>query len=126
MVKMNPAVQGQMLDSMVREVRELNRDKGWYEEDRSVGDMVALLHAEVSEMLEAYREGKFADQTVLTQKNDGKPAVLKPEGFKVEAADVFIRLLDMCARYDIDLWAEFRKKMEYNWTRPYKHGGKTL
>jgi len=116
---MNPAVQGQILDGMVREVRELNREKGWYDEDRSVGDMVALLHAEVSEMLEAYRENKlepwFAGE-----------GLTKPEGFKVEAADVFIRLLDMCSRYDIDLWAEFRKKMEFNWARPYKHGGKTL
>jgi len=125
MVAMNPAVQGAMLDSMVREVTALNREKGWYDEDRSVGDMVALLHAEVSEMLEAYRTNKFESWEV--ESTPGFPASpVKPEGFKVEAADVFIRLLDMCARYDIDLWVEFRKKMDFNWTRPYRHGGKTL
>lgn len=38
------------------EVYEVNVANGWFEEDRTVGDDVALLHSEVSEMLEAYRD----------------------------------------------------------------------
>ena len=50
----------------------------------------------------------------------------KPEGVGAEAADVLVRLLDTCIRYDIDLFAEWRRKVNYNWTRPARHGGKAL
>jgi sugar phosphate isomerase/epimerase len=39
-------------------------------------------------------------------------------------ADIFIRLLDNCAAYGIDLRAEYERKVAYNRTRPVKHGGK--
>lgn len=44
----------------------------------------------------------------------------------VKLADVFIRLLDMVDVYDFDLEAEYERKMAYNRTRPYRHGGRTL
>lgn len=37
-------------------IEEINRFNGWYEENRTVGEEVALIHSEVSELLEAYRE----------------------------------------------------------------------
>lgn len=119
---------------MAQEVEMLNRSKGWYDEERSVGDMIALLHSEVSEILDAYRQWKFADPTPtwtnspeINKKLDEKghkPA--KPEGVAAEMADTLIRLLDMAKRWDIDLVAEYERKMKYNWTRPYRHGGRTL
>lgn len=110
------------------EVHDLNYAKGWFDERRSFGDMIALAHSEVSEMLEAYRKWKLADGTAAgcAVHEDCVTHMSKPEGVKAEAADVFIRLLDMCYRYDIDLPAEYERKMAYNWTRPYKHGGRTL
>jgi len=36
------------------------------------------------------------------------------------------RLVAFCGRWNIDLAAEFERKMAYNWTRPYQHGGRTL
>jgi NTP pyrophosphatase (non-canonical NTP hydrolase) len=91
--------------------------------------MIALLHSEVSEMLEAYRDYRFADATEYFRLEDGQSRMVvnpKPEGIGAEAADVFIRLLDTCERYGIDLEAEFERKHKYNTTRPYKHGGKAL
>jgi NTP pyrophosphatase (non-canonical NTP hydrolase) len=120
------------LDEMAQEVMEVNLEKGWYDDDRTFGDGIALLHSEVSEMLEAFRDHGLADATVRVlagRGDDGSdlPAVNpKPEGVGSEAADVFIRLLDMCKRYDIDLEAEYERKLAYNRTRSYKHGGRAL
>ena len=48
----------------------------------------------------------------------------KPEGFVVEIADAVIRLLDLSAGLGIDIDAHVCYKLEYNATRPYKHGKK--
>lgn len=109
---------------MADEVEALNKSKGWYDESRTFGDDIALLHSEVSEALEAYRVGGATDQTSVPHAaNDNNP---KPEGVGSELADVLVRLLDTCKRYDVDLFAEWRRKMDFNWTRPVRHGGKRL
>lgn len=102
------------IEEMQAEVYENNVAHGWFEADRSVGDDVALLHTEVSEMFEAYRV------TGLLPSTDFDTG--KPEDFGSEVADVFIRLLDTCQRRGVDLRAEYERKMAYNRTRPYKHG----
>ena len=104
------------IEEMQLEVWENNVAHGWFEQDRSVGDDVALLHTEVSEMFEAYRVTGVADATADPVETS------KPEGFGSEVADVFIRLLDTCQRRGIDLLWEYERKMAYNRTRPYKHG----
>lgn len=107
-----------LADAEVR-VFEVNKANGWFDEDRTVGDDLALLHSEVSEMLEAYRETGLSDATA-----SGSGA--KPEGFGSEAADVLVRLLDTCKRRGVDLAFEFERKLEYNKGRGYRHGGKSI
>lgn len=112
-------------DEIVRNTKE----KGWYDTDRSFGDDIALLHSEVSEMFEAFRDHGTDDVTQRpTQVVSGivMTSIPKPEGVGSEAADVMIRLLDTCARYGIDLRYELERKIEYNSTRPYRHGGKRV
>lgn len=105
------------------DVYAVNEANGWFEEGRTVGDDIALLHSEVSEMLEAYRDGGLADQTAEHVGTYGLP---KPEGFGSEAADVLIRLLDTCKRRGVNLAFEFERKLEFNKSRGYKHGGKVM
>jgi NTP pyrophosphatase (non-canonical NTP hydrolase) len=121
------------LEDMQAEVAEVNAANGWLDLAVSFPELIALLHSEVSEALEAWRRWGLDDHTEppwslrlrLAQKED--PAVLpKPEGVGSEFADVFIRLLDFCGRFGIDLRAEYERKITHNRTRGYRHGGKRI
>jgi len=80
--------------------------------------MIALIHSELSEMLEADRKD-LMDSHLPDRK-----------GWEVEGADVFIRLLDCLAstgHADSDqrtIGKTIGRKLEYNARRPHKHGKK--
>lgn len=111
------------LSEMIEEVHACNVQHGWYEKERTFGDDTALLHTEISEMFEAFRE--IGTEKRTRPKKDGEP-IGKPDDVGSEAADILIRLLDTCYRYGIDLDEEFNRKMRFNWTRPHRHGGKQV
>ncbi|HBR08016.1 MAG TPA: hypothetical protein DD735_03840 [Clostridiales bacterium] len=105
------------------EVHKNAKAHGWWEEERSFGDLIALCHSELSEALEEYRNGHAPTLTYYTQQPDGTK---KMEGIPSELADVIIRVLDMAEHYGIDIEAALAEKHAYNKTRPYKHGGKAM
>lgn len=138
---------GGIIKLMQDEVKACNQKNGWYDAERSFGDEIALLHSEVSEALEEYRRhgtqryvvhgmpyGEVAylkpddDYPFMTthEYGDQRLRLMKPEGVPSELADVLIRLLDMAERAGVDLFKEYRTKMDYNWQRSYRHGGKAL
>lgn len=94
-------------------------DKGWIDSSRTFGDEIALMHSELSEALEEFRNGQ--DFKVVYKGKDGKP-----EGIPIEFADLLIRLFALCQQVGIDLDTALRVKLEFNKTRPYRHGGKKL
>jgi NTP pyrophosphatase (non-canonical NTP hydrolase) len=120
---------GKTIPEMTAEVRTNNIEKGWRPAQggagsNTFGDYIALLHSELSEALEAYRDHRLADATGIDDTFvDG---LSKPEGVGSEFADVLIRLLDTCDVFGIDLATEYERKVAYNRTRPFQHGGRTL
>lgn len=185
------------LAEMTTEIREINVAKGWRPAEggpgeNTWGDYAALLHSEVSEALEAYRDHRLADATAVEDCEGPVCDIhghepVKPEGVGSELADVLIRLLDMCdvfgikvsyerladvvehrpvrhmglksfgdhlsalhliicdawreprflpvvlrtlvmvtRTFEIDLGAEYERKVAYNRGREFQHGGRTL
>lgn len=120
------------------EVHALAMEKGFMDKPRSFGDKVALLHAEVSEMLEEYCRGKKTNDIYWVSTGRiieacGPDEVKfrtidtrKPEGIPIEAADILLRLLTLCVEEGIDLDKALELKMAFNRTRDYRHGNKVL
>lgn len=184
------------ISDLQKEAHAIAKEKGWWDTPRSVGELIALCHSDLSEAL---REVSYVSYGCpLTEIYDESPS--KPAGFPIELADLIIRVADiaefqelslvgldnflsrweeqriskicvdqsigdwivdchadlsqayiagslygitsssyvlhleylisrvksLCKTFNIDLDAAIKLKMEYNKTRPYRHGGKKL
>lgn len=108
------------IQELVERAHKTAKEKGWWEGERDLGEVLANVYAEVTEAWEEYRHG--ADLTEIRFER-GEHGGLKPEGFPVELADILIRVADLAGAYGIDLEMALSTKLCYNETRPYRHGG---
>jgi len=103
------------LNALSLEIVEINRKNGWKvatpddwdSSDYKIPALLALIHSEVSEALEAFRHGD-------------------KDNFEEELADVLIRVLDCTGGLRIDIDAAVSKKLEVNRHRGYRYGGKRV
>ena len=89
--------------------RDTATEAGWYNDpqtgkpiERNFGEVVALMHSELSEALEADRKGL---------KDDHLP---HRDGREVEFADCMIRIMDTCAALGLDLAGAWVEKNRFN------------
>lgn len=101
---------------------------GWYTNpktgekiERNKGEMIALMHSELSEMLEGVRKNKMDDHLPHRTSEE------------VEAADLLIRLFDYAGYSGLDLAGAYAEKRAYNDSRAdhkpenrAKEGGKAF
>jgi NTP pyrophosphatase (non-canonical NTP hydrolase) len=95
------------IKDLIRVCHRIAIKKGWWDVERNDAELIALMHSELSEALEAMRNHDF-----------------KKDDVAEELADCCIRIFDYCGARNIDLEKAIFKKIEYNETRPYRHGKK--
>lgn len=100
------------LNILTRYCHGVARECGWWNDpttgaplQKNVGELLCLVHSEVSEAMEGHRKGLMDDH--LKQ----RPMI------EVELADALIRILDMSGGLGLDVPGAVVEKLRYNTSR---------
>lgn len=129
------------MKNLIAKAHQVAKDKGFWDKERNVSEMLMLIVSEVAEAQEALRKNHYAEKAVadgllhdiqlqytdeeFQMNKDIWKSVFEEKiksSFEDEVADVAIRLFDLCGGMKIDLEKHIELKMKYNSMRGYKHG----
>lgn len=110
------------LRKLTERAHETAFNNGFWDHPSDNDDLVvklALVHTEISEAVEELRDAPKTGRGLadIDFEDSGKPV-----GFGIELADAVIRIADLAGHVGVDLDKMVRLKMDYNDTRPYRHG----
>ena len=100
--------------TLTNECHGLALASGWWKDlksgddirgKRNIGELLCLVHSEISEAMEAHRKGLADD------KLPHRP------GLEVELADAVIRIFDLAGGFGLDLGGAISEKLSYNSSR---------
>ena len=125
-------------NTLSKAVYEANKEKGFNAKTRPTSTSLMLIVSELAEALEADRAGRFANPEAFKACKEADDILetdragyikssfkaLMKDTFEDEIADTFIRLLDLCGGYEIDIEFHIKEKLKFNKTREQKHGKK--
>lgn len=114
-----------MLNELARNIYLANAEKGFWDKERNVGELLMLVTSELGEAMEAHRKGKFANGHEMGSAYATYEEWFRnhyKDTFEDEIADAIIRLLDLSAGLGIDIEKHIDAKLAYNKTRPKLHG----
>ena len=97
-------------NSLAQYIHNWAKRKGFWDQDNNDAAMIALVHSELSEALEAIRNGNPPDDNIPEFRE-----------YEVELADAIIRIMDIANARGLKVAEAIIAKMAYNETRPRKH-----
>jgi NTP pyrophosphatase (non-canonical NTP hydrolase) len=93
------------IDELVELCHEKARANHWWDKERNFGELIALIHSEVSEAMEGYRTDKLDEH------------IQHHQSVTVELADALVRIFDLAGGFNLPLGLAFAEKLKYNQDR---------
>jgi len=121
------------LNKLAESIYNANKEKGFWAQERNVGETLMLVVTELAEAMEVHRKtgdiriDSASKQMVENVSEDLFPStfvMLAKDTFGDEIADALIRIFDLAGGFGIDLNFHVSQKLRYNATREHKHGKK--